>query len=178
MRVTSSSLTASHGFFTRNGGVSEGLYTTLNCGWGSGDAREAVIENRNRVAETVGASPQHLMSLYQVHGAQVVTVDGAWSPADLPQADAMVTNKRGFALGILTADCVPVLLEDAQAGVIGAAHSGWRGSVAGVVGATVQAMEALGAKPERIHAAIGPAIGPDSYEVTQEFYDAVLEGHA
>lgn len=165
---------ASHGFFTRQGGVSEGIFTSLNCGLGSVDNRENVLENRHRVAQRLGVKPQHLLSLYQVHGADVVTVTQGWEPSALPKADAMVSNVAGFALGILTADCVPVLFEDREAGVVGAAHAGWKGAVAGVVASTVKAMGALGAKPSRIHAAIGPCIGAKSYEVTQEFYDRIV----
>lgn len=163
-----------HGFFTRKGGVSDGIYASLNCGWGSSDHPSNVAENRRRVANALGADAEHLCSLNQIHSAAVVTVTEPWSRTALPQADAMVTNRPGLALGVLSADCVPILLADQQARVIGAAHSGWKGAVAGVIEETVKAMCALGATPAGISAAIGPAIGLESYEVGQEFYDRIL----
>ncbi|PWR20007.1 peptidoglycan editing factor PgeF [Zavarzinia compransoris] len=163
----------SHGFFGRRGGVSEGLYTSLNCGLGSGDARPAVIENRDRVGAAVGA--RQLLSLHQVHSADVVTVEAPWAPGAGPKADAMVTRERGLGLGILTADCAPILFADREAGVIGAAHAGWKGALTGIAEATVAAMVALGAARERIAAAIGPCIGQKSYEVGPEFEARFLE---
>src|SRR5262245_39966287 len=157
-----------HGFFGRKGGVSTGLYDSLNCGPGSGDVRDAVMENRARAVAALSSNAT-LVTLYQVHSAQAVTVSAAWQIADNPKADAFATDKGGIALGILTADCAPILLSDAQAHVIGAAHAGWGGAFAGVAESVVAAMERLGAKRERIHAAIGPCISQPSYEVGPEF---------
>ena len=153
-----------HGFFGRRGGVSEGLYASLNCGPGSGDDRAKVMENRRRVTETFGTDTK-LLTLYQIHSPNAVTVTTPWEVGESPQADAMVTNVPGLALGMLTADCAPVLLADAAASVIGAAHAGWKGALAGVVAATIVAMEKLGAERARIAAAIGPCISQASYEV-------------
>jgi polyphenol oxidase len=163
-----------HGFFTRCGGVSSGIYTSLNCGPGSADEPAAVQENRKRVAEALGAG-QGLVSLYQVHGRDVVVVGEDYDiSGPRPKADGMVTTRRGIALGILTADCAPVLFADAEAGVIGACHAGWRGALAGVTDATVAAMERLGAARERIRAAIGPLIRQSSYEVSDSFRSGFL----
>ncbi|MBY0356100.1 MAG: peptidoglycan editing factor PgeF [Rickettsiales bacterium] len=167
-----------HGFFTRKGGVSGGLYAGLNCGPGSQDDPAHVHENRARAARYLGAVPESLCTLYQVHGAGVVTVNAPWDAHARPQADAMVTNLPGILLGILTADCVPVLLVDPKARVIGAAHAGWKGAFAGVLEATVDAMQALGAHPDRLIAAIGPAIGWTSYEVDRAFLARFLEADA
>ncbi len=156
-----------HGFFTRQGGVSTGLYASLNTGRGSQDNQQAVGENRALIRKTLKADA--LCSLYQYHSAEVVEVTMPWTPNEMPKADAMVTNRDGLALGILTADCVPVLFADASAGVIGAAHSGWKGAIGGVVQNTVTAMEKLGAKAENITVAIGPAIEQDSYQVDTVF---------
>ncbi|HEX4111100.1 MAG TPA: peptidoglycan editing factor PgeF [Stellaceae bacterium] len=158
-----------HGFFTREGGVSTGIYASLNCGIGSGDEPDAVAENRARVARVLGIARDAVVTNNQVHGIAVVTVEDAAPARERPRADALVTRRRGVALGILTADCVPVLFADADAGIIGAAHAGWRGAVGGVLDATVRAMVALGARPARIHAGIGPAIAQASYEVGAEF---------
>lgn len=164
-----------HGFFGRRGGVSTGLYDSLNCGLGSADAREAVLENRARVAGALGlADRARLVSLHQVHSPAVVTVEAAWAPGKGARADAMVTRCRGLALGVLSADCAPILFADPDAGVIGAAHAGWRGAVGGVAEATVVAMVALGARLRTLVAAIGPCIGPASYEVGEEFQVSVL----
>lgn len=163
-----------HGFFTREGGVSSGLYASLNCGVGSGDDRAAVLTNRERAAATLGLAGDRLVSPYQVHGADVVTVTRPWETDDRPEADAMVTDRPGIAIGIGTADCAPVLFADATAGIIGAAHAGWGGAFKGVLEATVAAMAALGAEPARIHAAIGPAIAQASYEVGPEFHGRFL----
>ena len=168
-------LPARHGFFTRAGGVSEGPYASLNCSLSGQDRREAVLENRARAARAVGAAPECLVGLTQVHGAAVVTVTDPWPAGAGAQADAMVTDRAGIALGIVTADCAPVLFADEAAGVIGAAHAGWRGAVAGVLEATVAAMAALGADPARIVAAIGPCIGQDSYEVAGDLHAAVAD---
>jgi YfiH family protein len=157
-----------HGFFGRRGGVSSGVYESLNCGPGSSDDRERVLENRRRA--TAALSPDaRLVTLYQVHSAQAVRVAAPWDIPDNPKADAMVTDKAGVALGILTADCAPILLADTGAHVIGAAHAGWNGALAGVVESVVTAMEALGAKRERIAAGIGPCISQAAYEVGPEF---------
>ena len=165
-----------HGFFGRQGGVSEGIYESLNCGPGSGDDRAKVVENRRRATEALGA--KQLATLYQIHSAHCVTVTEAWEIGDSPQADALVTNTPGIALGILTADCAPVLLADAEAGVIGAAHAGWKGALGGVTDSAVAAMEKLGAVRERIVAAIGPCIAQTSYEVDSTFRDAFLSAAA
>ncbi len=157
----------SHGFFGRAGGVSQGIYAGLNCGQGSDDRPADVIENRARVARAVGVAPDRLVSVHQVHGREAVTVTAPWT--ERPKADAMVTAAPGLALGVLAADCTPVLFADPQARVIGAAHAGWRGALAGVTDATVAAMEALGARRDRIRAAIGPTIRGQSYEVGAEF---------
>ena len=157
-----------HAFLGRTGGVSDGIYASLNCGPGSDDDRVKVIENRHRAIGTLGASLQ-LATLYQIHSPKVVPVTGAWNIGEAPQADAMVTNVPGLALGILTADCAPVLFADSGAGVIGAAHAGWKGAQGGVIAATVAAMEKLGAIRGRIVAAIGPCISQANYEVGGEF---------
>src|ERR1043165_4338517 len=162
-------------FFTREGGVSEGLYAALNCGYGSGDDPEAVRENRRRAMERFDLSPDALVTLYQVHSPTVVEVEQHWRPGGAPKADGMVTAKRGLALGILTADCAPVLFADAEAGVIGAAHAGWRGAFDGAIGHTVEAMEELGAHAGRIVAVVGPCIAQASYEVGTEFVERFVE---
>ena len=167
-------LPARHGFFTRIGGVSECPYASLNCSLSGQDARGAVLENRGRAARALGAEPTHLVGLMQVHGVAVASVDVPWKPGEGPQADAMVTDRAGIALGIVTADCAPVLFADPVAGVVGAAHAGWKGAVAGVLEATVAAMEARGAERSRVVAAVGPCIGQDSYEVAGDLRDAVL----
>jgi len=158
-----------HGFFTREGGVSEGLYASLNCGLGSGDDPGHVAENRRRAAAALELEAERLLTCYQVHSPDVVTVERPWAPDERPRADALVTRTPGIALGILTADCAPVLLADAEAGVIGAAHAGWKGALDGVLEATVAAMVALGAEAGRIVAGIGPCIAQRSYEVGPEF---------
>ena len=163
-----------HGFFTRAGGVSVGPYASLNCSLSGGDDRAAVLENRARAAHAVGCAPDALLGLHQVHGACVQLATAPWAVGEGPQADAMVTARPGIALGIVTADCAPVLLADSSARVIGAAHAGWRGALAGVLEATVAAMAAIGARPERIQAAIGPCIGARSYEVAAELRRAIL----
>jgi polyphenol oxidase len=162
-----------HGLFGRQGGVSMGGLASLNCGIGSGDDAAAIAENRTRVRDAVlpGAA---LVGVYQVHGRDCATVAAPWSEAERPHADALVTDRPGVLLGILTADCVPVLLADRDAGVVGAAHAGWKGAISGVTDATVTAMEALGANPARIVAAIGPCIGAASYEVDAAFMDRFL----
>jgi polyphenol oxidase len=156
-----------HGFFGRTGGVSSGDYASLNVGLGSGDERGAVAQNRARVLAAL-APDCTLVTLHQVHSATCV-VAHAWSEAARAQADALVTDQPGLALGVLTADCAPILLADVQAGVIGAAHAGWKGALSGVVAATVDAMVGLGARVADIHAAIGPCIAQRSYEVDAAF---------
>ena len=163
-----------HGFFTRRGGVSQGPYASLNCALAGQDSRAAILENRARAARALGADPAQLVGLTQVHGIDVARVETAWLPGQGPRADAAVTDRPGIAIGIVTADCAPVLFADVQAGVVGGAHAGWRGAVAGVLEATIDAMEALGAQRERISAAVGPCIGQPSYEVAADLRDAVL----
>jgi YfiH family protein len=162
-----------HGFFTRKGGASSGIFKGLNCGQGSSDQAEIVAVNRARVAEAMQVPPDHLISLRQVHSADVVVVEAPL--AARPLADAMVTKTPGLALGILTADCQPVLFADASAGVIGAAHAGWRGALDGVLEATVDAMERLGAARGDICAVIGPSISQAAYEVSAEFIEAFMD---
>jgi YfiH family protein len=176
--VRAHSLPFRHGFFTRRGGVSEGPFASLNCSLSGRDRRDAVLENRARAARAVGADPASLVGLTQVHSAIAVRVDAPWPPGAGPRADAVVTDRAGIALGVVTADCAPVLFADATAGVIGAAHAGWRGAVAGILEATIAAMAALGAEPSRVTAAIGPCIGQPSYEVAADLRDAVLERDA
>jgi YfiH family protein len=162
-----------HGFFTRAGGVSGGIYASLNVGFGSGDDAESVRRNRERAAASLGSAGR-LNTVYQVHGNDVAVVEAAWEPKSAPRADAMVTDRPGIALGILTADCAPVLFADGRNRIVGAAHAGWRGAVGGVLAAAVAAMERLGADRKSIHAAVGPAIGQASYEVGPEFPDPFL----
>jgi len=158
-----------HGFFTRRGGASSGIFQGLNCGTGSSDQTEAVKLNRNRVAQAMQVDPLALAGVHQVHSPEVVTI--TTPTADRPKADAMVTNTPGIALSILTADCQPVLFADADAGVIGAAHAGWRGALDGVLEATLDAMEALGADRSNTVAVIGPTISQRAYEVGEEFFE-------
>ena len=174
MPLTADSLRVPHGFFTRQGGVSGGPYASLNCSLSGGDERDAVLENRARAARTIGISPERLVGLMQVHGAEVVEVTRPWPPGNGPRADAMVTSRADVALGIITADCAPILLADAAASVTGAAHAGWRGAVAGVIETTIAAMVRLGADPTAITAAIGPCISQRSYEVGADLRDAVV----
>ncbi|MCZ6523128.1 MAG: polyphenol oxidase family protein, partial [Alphaproteobacteria bacterium] len=158
-----------HGFFTREGGVSRGIYSSLNCGLGSADSPDRVALNRARALAMLGLDGAPLCTAHQVHGTEVGVVVEPWPPERRPKVDAMVTSRSGIALGILTADCAPVLMADAEARVIGAAHAGWRGALAGVLEAAVEAMVELGARRERIAAAVGPAIGQPSYQVGPEF---------
>jgi polyphenol oxidase len=170
-----------HAWFTREGGVSEGpLYGTLNGGLGSGDAREKVVENRRRMAAHMGVAPERFLSVWQVHSPDVVVVDGPWW-GERPKADALVTATPGLAVTVATADCGPVLFADAEAGVVGAAHAGWQGAFRGVLEATVEAMERLGARRERIVATIGPMLSQANYEVGPEFvgrFEAAEPGNA
>ncbi len=158
-----------HGFLGRRGGVSMGIHAGLNVGLGSDDDRDAVLKNRKLAGEAI-LPGSTLVTVHQVHSAEVVTVDHAIAVDARPHADAMVTRQSGLLLGILTADCVPVLFLDAEAGVIGAAHAGWKGAISGVTDNTIAAMEVLGANRDRIACAIGPCIAQKSYEVDSEFY--------
>lgn len=170
----SSILKVKHAFFTREGGVSEGIYASLNCGLGTKDKPESVLENRARAAQQLGAKPENLCSLSQVHSKEVMIIEKPLGTAR-PEGDGMVTKTPGIALGILTADCAPVLLADPINQVIGAAHAGWRGALAGVARSTVQAMQELGAQPENIIAVIGPCIAQKSYDVDLDFSKAFLD---
>jgi YfiH family protein len=159
-----------HRFFTRRGGVSSGLYSSLNCGYGSGDSPDNVRENRRRAAGTFGRGEPDLLTVHQIHSTEVLTVgDQRWTSPGAPRADALVTDRPDVVLAVMAADCAPVLLADVGAGVIGAAHAGWRGALSGVVEATILGMEKLGARRERVRAAVGPCIGRNSYEVGPEF---------
>ncbi|MBV8589363.1 MAG: peptidoglycan editing factor PgeF [Acetobacteraceae bacterium] len=172
--LRSEALAPRHGFFTRQGGVSTGPYASLNCSFSGRDDRKAVLENRTRAARALSASPEALLGLTQVHGAKVVEAVQPWAIGRGPHADALVTKQPGLALGIITADCAPVLFADSKAGVIGAAHAGWRGALAGVLEATVAGMLDLGAEVTRIAAAIGPCIRQASYEVGSDLRQTVL----
>ena len=163
-----------HGFLGRRGGVSQGVCAGLNVGFGSGDDPELVSENRRRAVAAV-APGATLNTVYQVHGPQVIEVTEPWADDARPHADAMVTTRPGIALGILTADCAPVLLADTATGVVGAAHAGWKGAFGGVLSSTVDAMERLGAARERIVASVGPAIGRKSYEVDEGLFRRFVE---
>ena len=164
-----------HGFFTREGGISGGIYESLNCGPGSKDDPEHVRENRARVAAAMEAATDALLTLYQVHSPDAVYAASPWNSDTRPEADAMVTGEKNLALGILTADCVPVLFADKEKPIVGAAHSGWKGAIGGVLESTLALMEEQGAKRERIIAAIGPAIRQKNYEVGAEFRDTFLK---
>ena len=163
-----------HAFFTRAGGVSDGLYRSLNCGFGSGDAPENVAENRRRAMAMFELPDVNLVTCYQDHTLRALRVDRPWAPDQAPVADAMVTTIPGIALGVLSADCTPLLLADGVARVIGAAHAGWRGALGGVVEAALDLMIKGGARPENIVAAVGPCIGRASYEVSAAFADPFL----
>ncbi|MGC1236118.1 MAG: peptidoglycan editing factor PgeF [Xanthobacteraceae bacterium] len=168
MKIEAASLTLTgirHAFFTRSGGVSTGLYASLNGGVGSQDDAGKVVENRARMAAALGVEPRRLLTAYQSHSPSVVVAEAPWTTGDRPQADAIVTRMRALAIGVTTADCGPVLLADPRTGVIGAAHAGWRGALTGVIEATVAAMERLGAARGQIRAAIGPMIRQTNYEV-------------
>lgn len=167
-----------HGFFTRQGGVSAGLYASLNCGLGSKDDRDHVVENRRRVAHALDLRSDAPITVHQQHTSTVAVVDDQWTPETRPVADGMVTRQKSVGLGILTADCAPVLFADAEAGVIGAAHAGWRGARSGVIENTVATMVQLGARTDRIRAAIGPCIGQDAYQVGPEFVTTFLNDDA
>src|SRR6185436_3370527 len=164
-----------HAFFTRSGGVSEGIYESMNGGLGSEDAPAKVAENRARMAAALGVKPENFLSVYQIHSPNVVVADAPWPAAERPRADAIVTRTPGLGIGIGTADCGPVLFADAEARVIGTAHAGWRGAFTGVLEATITEMEKLGAKRARIVAAAGPMISQRNYEVGQDLIDRFLE---
>ncbi len=162
-----------HGFFTRKGGASSGVFWGLNCGTGSSDQTEIVSINRARVADALGVGPTQLVGVHQIHSGDAVVVDGPQT--EKPRADALVTATPGVALSVLTADCQPVLFSDPEAQVIGAAHAGWKGAQAGVLESTVDAMIELGAKRDNIRAVIGPSISQRAYEVGPEFFDSFLD---
>ena len=164
-----------HGFFSRGGGVSAGAYDSLNCGYGSGDAADKVTRNRARAMAMLELEGGRLVTAYQCHSADVAEVDAPWAPEDAPRVDGLVTRRPRLALGILTADCAPVLMADIDGRAIGAAHAGWRGALAGVLEATIEAMIGLGAERESIVAGVGPAIAQRSYEVGPEFPAPFLE---
>jgi YfiH family protein len=166
------SLNVPHGFFTREGGVSTGSFASLNCSFSGGDDPNLVHENRARAAAAIGLRAEYLLGLKQVHGLDVITVTEPWGTGQGPSADAMVTAEPGLALGVITADCAPVLFADSAGKVIGAAHAGWRGALAGVLEATIRAMQALGA--DHITAVIGPCIHQPSYEVAADLRGAIL----
>lgn len=162
-----------HAFFTRAGGVSSGLYRSLNCGTGSKDDRGFVFKNRARAARALGVAPDRLATPYQVHGTNAVLVDTVWEPGKGPQADAVVTTRPGIAVGVGTADCGPILFADAEARVVAAAHAGWRGAVSGILESTIAAMESVGAGRDRIVAVLGPTISQRNYEVGPELVATV-----
>ncbi len=160
-----------HGFFTREGGVSSGIYGSLNCGLGSDDDPALVRENRSRVAGQLGIAPGQFVSPYQIHSDNAVLVNEPWLREDAPKADALVTKTPGLAIGVATADCAPVLFAESEAGIVGAAHAGWQGALGGILEATVALMERAGGDRAKIVAAVGPAISGQSYEVGDEFRD-------
>ncbi|MBL1435253.1 MAG: peptidoglycan editing factor PgeF [Rhodobacteraceae bacterium] len=166
-------LSARHGFFTRHGGVSTGIFASLNCGYGSPENHELITQNRALIATDVGAAPERLYSVTQPHSADVLTINTPEDYAEGIKADAMVSKGENIALGVLTADCAPVLFQDAKAGVIGAAHAGWRGAFGGVLEATMEAMRALGAT--NINAVVGPCISQKNYEVGPEFLETFVD---
>jgi YfiH family protein len=160
-----------HAFFTRDGGVSEGIYAGLNAGIGSHDDPAHVMENRRRMAERLGVAPDHLLTLFQTHSPDTVVATGPWPSASRPRGDAIVTRRPGLAIGVTAADCGPVLLADPAARVIGAAHAGWKGALTGILESVLRSMETLGAERSRIVAAVGPLIRQHSYEVGGEFVE-------
>jgi YfiH family protein len=164
-----------HGFFTREGGHSSGLYASLNCGLGSGDDKTLVRRNRALVADRLGVAADRLLTVWQCHSADAMTVSAPWETDKPPEADAMVTATPGLAIGVLTADCTPVLFADPQARVVGAAHAGWKGALSGILEATLAAMEQLGAARDRVAAVIGPTISQANYETGPEFIDQFLK---
>ena len=167
-----------HGFFTRTGGVSQGVYASLNGGVGSNDAPEQVAENRARMAQSLGVAPERFLTPYQIHSPEVVVADRPWTAETRPRADAVVTREPGLAIGVSTADCGPLLFADAKARVIGAAHAGWRGALTGVIDGTVAAMEKLGAYRADMTVTLGPTISQPNYEVGAEFVERFLAADA
>jgi polyphenol oxidase len=167
-----------HGFFTRQGGVSEGVYASLNGGLGSGDERMRVVENRARMATTLGVGPDRFATVFQVHSPDVIVIDSPWDEGARPKADAMVTRVSRLAIAVSSADCGPILFADEEARVIGAAHAGWKGALTGVLEATIAAMESQGAARARIRAALGPMISRAAYEVGPEFQARFLTADA
>jgi hypothetical protein len=167
-----------HAFFTRSGGVSEGVYASLNGGVGSSDSPDKIAENRARMSAALGVHADRLLTAYQIHSPDVVVAKDPWAHNDRPRADAIVTQVPRLAIGVSTADCGPLLLADSEAGIVGAAHAGWRGALSGIVEATVAAMERLGAARTRIVAALGPSIRQPSYEVGAEFIDRFIAADA
>ena len=167
-----------HAFFTREGGVSDGVYDSLNGGLGSSDDPARVAENRRRMAEQLGVAPSHFLSVHQIHSPDAVVATGPWDGPVRPKADAIVTRNEGLAIGVTTADCGPILFVDPKARVIGAAHAGWKGALTGVLESTVDAMEKLGADRRGMIAAIGPLIRQPSYEVGHEFVERFIEADA
>lgn len=166
-----------HGYFTRTGGVSEGIYRGLNIGTGSQDDQTLVTENRRRVAEWMGVAPVHFLTVHQIHSPDVIVAREPF-PDERPKADAIVTDRPGIAVGAATADCGPILFADAQAGVVGAAHAGWKGAFTGVIENTVAAMESLGARRDGIVAVLGPSISSSNYEVGPEFRERFVTAEA
>jgi polyphenol oxidase len=167
-----------HAFFTRDGGVSGGIYASLNGGIGSRDDPDHVAENRRRMAEQIGVEPERFLSVYQTHSADVMVATGPWPGPSRPRADAIVTRTEGLAIGATAADCGPVLFADPKARVIGAAHAGWKGALTGILESTIDAMEKLGAERNGIVAAIGPLIRQPSYEVGGEFVERFMQADA
>lgn len=158
-----------HGFFTRAGGVSTGLYTSLNIGFGSDDDRAAIVENRRRVAGRLGVGPDDLAIAWQHHSADAIAVTESWGNVPGPKADAVVTDRPGIAVGVIVADCGPILFADAEAGIVAAAHAGWKGALGGILEATLERMESLGARRDRVTAVLGPCISGRAYEVDDGF---------
>lgn len=167
---------ARHGFFTREGGVSTGPYASLNCSMRSGDTPENLMENRRRVAGHFGVLPDSLLGVTQVHGAEVINAQAAWPPGSGTQADALVTDRPELAISVITADCAPVLFSTTDGAIVGAAHAGWRGALAGVLEATLAAMLHMGAEAGAIHAVVGPCIAQESYETAEDMHSAILAG--
>jgi YfiH family protein len=167
-----------HAFFTRDGGVSGGIYAGLNGGVGSNDDPAAVAENRRRMAEQMGVNPEHFLSVHQIHSPDAVVATGPWQGKTRPRADAIVTRTEGLAIGVTAADCGPILFVDPKARVIGVAHAGWKGALTGILESTVEAMEKLGAERAGIVAAIGPLIRQHSYEVGEEFVERFIQADA
>ena len=167
-----------HAFFSREGGISAGIYAGLNGGLGSSDDPANVAENRRRMAEQMGVAPSHFLGVHQIHSSDAVVATGPWEGASRPRADALVTRTEGLAIGVTAADCGPILFVDPNARVIGAAHAGWKGALTGIVESTVEAMEKLGAERAGIVVAIGPLIRQGSYEVGNEFVERFMDADA